>query len=53
MKRWLLMGFLGLTGTLALAAATLCLTSGCSSMGYYAQSVGGHMALLRAARPVP
>jgi predicted aminopeptidase len=52
-KRWLLMGFLGLIGTLALAAATLCLTSGCSSMGYYAQSVGGHLAMLRAARPVP
>ena len=46
------MGFLGLVGTLALAAATLCLTSGCSSMGYYAQSVGGHLAMLRAARPV-
>jgi predicted aminopeptidase len=52
-KRWLLMGVLGLTGTLALAAASLCLTSGCSSMGYYAQSIGGHLALLRAARPVP
>ena len=53
MKRWLLMSFFGLIGTLALAAATLCLTSGCSSMGYYAQSIGGHLSMLRAARPVP
>lgn len=29
------------------------LTSGCSSLGYYAQSVGGHLKLLNAARPVP
>ena len=53
MKRWLLMASLGLSGTVALAAATLCLTSGCSSIGYYAQSIGGHMAMVRAARPVP
>ena len=37
----------------ALATATACLTSGCSSLGYYAQSVSGHMSLLNAARPVP
>jgi predicted aminopeptidase len=47
------MAGLGLIGTLALAAASVCLTSGCSSIGYYAQSVGGHLSLLRAARPVP
>jgi len=47
------MSALGLIGTLALAAAAVCLTSGCSSMGYYAQSIGGHLSLLRAARPVP
>ncbi|HEY9239993.1 MAG TPA: aminopeptidase, partial [Burkholderiaceae bacterium] len=29
------------------------LTSGCSTLGYYAQSVGGHLALVHAARPVP
>lgn len=29
------------------------LGSGCSSLGYYAQSVGGHLRLLNAARPVP
>ncbi len=36
-----------------LAAGTVCLTSGCSTLGYYAQSVGGHLALVRAAKPVP
>lgn len=34
------------------AIATLAL-SGCATLGYYAQSVGGHLALLRAARPIP
>ncbi len=34
----------------ALAAAAL--MSGCSSVGYYAQSVRGHLALVAAARPV-
>ena len=38
-------------GVTALAAA-VCLTTGCS-LGYYAQSVGGHLKLLNAARPVP
>ncbi len=52
-RRALLMASLGLIGTVALAAAALCLTSGCSTVGYYAQSVGGHLSLLRAARPVP
>jgi len=52
-KRWALMSALGLIGTLMLAAAAVCLTSGCSSMGYYAQSIGGHLSLLRASRPVP
>lgn len=47
------MASLGLIGTLALATAAVCLTGGCSSVGYYAQSIGGHLALLRAARPVP
>jgi predicted aminopeptidase len=52
-KRWLLMASLGVVGTIALATATVCLTSGCSTLGYYAQSVGGHLAMVRAARPVP
>jgi len=52
-RRALLMASLGLIGTAVAAAAAVCLTSGCSSIGYYAQSVGGHLSLLRAARPVP
>ena len=52
-RRVLLMASLGVIGTAALAVGVVCLTSGCSSVGYYAQSVGGHLSLLRAARPVP
>ena len=37
----------------SLAGAGVCLTSGCSTVGYYAQSVTGHLELLQAARPVP
>ena len=44
---------LGTAGAVSLAAATVCLTSGCSTLGYYAQSIGGHLAIVRAARPVP
>jgi len=47
------MAGLGIVGVAALAAATVCLTSGCSTFGYYAQSVGGHLDLVRAAKPVP
>jgi len=43
----------GGVGVALLAAATLCLTTGCSTVSYYAQSVGGHVSLLQAARPVP
>jgi predicted aminopeptidase len=50
-KRWLVASA-GLAATLALAAASVCLTSGCSSLGYIAQSVSGHVHLLQAARPV-
>ena len=56
MKRgWLILGMtsLGAVGVAWLAAATVCVTSGCSTIGYYAQSVGGHLAIVRAARPVP
>src|SRR5205085_4961157 len=52
MGRWLLMAGAGLAGMLALAVATVCATAGCSTVGYYAHSVGGHLELLRAARPV-
>jgi predicted aminopeptidase len=51
MRRWV-MASLGLVGTAAVAVAALCLTSGCSSLGYYAQSVGGHLDLLNRAKPV-
>lgn len=45
----------GLAGTAAVviaAAALACGTSGCSSLGYIGQSVGGHLDLMRRARPV-
>jgi len=47
------MAVLGLFGTVTLAAATVCVTAGCSTLGYYAQSVGGHLDLLGSAKPVP
>jgi predicted aminopeptidase len=50
-RGWLMAGF-GTVVVGLLAGATLCLTSGCSTLGYYAQSVGGHVDLLNAARPV-
>lgn len=53
MRRWLLMASLGLAATVAVAAATVCLATGCSTIGYYAHSARGHIDLLRAARPVP
>ncbi len=40
-------------GLAALATATVCLTSGCSSVGYYSQAMTGHFGLLNKARPVP
>jgi predicted aminopeptidase len=52
-RQLLLMASFSIAGMAALAAATVCLTSGCSTLGYYAQSVGGHIDLLRSARPVP
>ena len=36
----------------ALAAATVCLASGCSTIGYYAQSATGHLDLLPFVRRV-
>ena len=56
MNRGWLMASLGLGGLLtaaAFASATVCLTSGCSTIGYYAQSAVGHLNLVEAARPVP
>jgi predicted aminopeptidase len=51
-KRALLMAGLGLLGIAAIAVGTACLTSGCSTIGYYHQSVSGHLEMVRAARPV-
>lgn len=42
----------GVLGAAALAASALCLTAGCSSPGYFAQAVGGHLDLTHRARPV-
>ena len=54
MKRgWLLVSVASIGAVLLLAAGTVCLGSGCSTLGYYAQSVGGHLAIVRAAKPVP
>ncbi len=52
MKRRLAMAAWSLLGTALLTGAALCLTSGCSTLGYYSQSVGGHLALVGSARPV-
>ncbi len=50
--RWGLASALGVVGVPLAAVATLCLTSGCASIGYLGQSATGHIGLLRAARPV-
>ena len=39
--------------TLALAGAAMLALSGCASLGYYWQSVSGHVQVMQAARPVP
>ena len=39
-----------LAGTIVLAIVA---AAGCSTLGYYAQSIQGHFAMLRAARPIP
>ena len=46
------LAFGGIAATLLVAGAVVCLTSGCSTVGYYARSVTGHLELLQAARPV-
>ena len=46
------MAGLGLAGAAALALAALCLGSGCADLGYYRQSVGGHLDLMARAKPV-
>ena len=46
-------GLGGIAATVLIAGATVCLGSGCSTVGYYARSVTGHLELLQAAKPVP
>ena len=43
---------LGLAGALLLAVGAVCLGSGCSELGYYRQSVAGHLDLMSRAKPV-
>jgi predicted aminopeptidase len=35
------------------AVLVVAIVGGCSTLGYYAQSVSGHLAMLRSARPIP
>lgn len=42
----------GLAGALLLAGGAVCLTSGCSTLAYYAQAANGHLTLIQQARPV-
>ncbi len=51
-RRWLVANLAGV-GAGLFAVAAVCLGSGCSTLGYYSQSIGGHLALVSAARPVP
>jgi predicted aminopeptidase len=46
------MGAGGLLLAWVLGAAALCLSSGCTTISYYAQAAGGHLELIRLARPV-
>ncbi len=46
------MGAASLLGVVLLAAGTVCLTAGCSTLGYYAQAAQGHFGVLNKARPV-
>ena len=45
-------GLGGVAAVVVAAVALACGTSGCSSLGYIGQSVGGHLDLMRRARPV-
>jgi predicted aminopeptidase len=52
LRRAFLMAALGGAAGVLLLAGTACLTSGCSTLGYIGQSVGGHLDLMQRARPV-
>jgi len=43
---------LGFVGTLLAVLTAACLSSGCSSLGYYGQAVGGHLDIVQRSRPV-
>jgi predicted aminopeptidase len=51
-RRWLVVASIGAGATLVVVLATACLTAGCSNLGYYAQSVSGHLDLVARAKPV-
>jgi predicted aminopeptidase len=48
----LMAGFGGIAAVVLASALLVCGTSGCSSLGYIGQSVGGHVDLMQRARPV-
>ena len=52
MRRGLIVAGAGLVGTALVAAAAVCLGSGCSTLAYYGQAVHGHLDLIGRARPV-
>ena len=52
LKVWIVAGLFSTLGLAALVGGTLCLSSGCGSVGYLAQAAAGHLNLLAAARPV-
>ncbi len=55
LRSWKFLALMAAAGLATLAlftAATVCLTSGCSSLGYYAQAVGGHLDIVTRSRAV-
>jgi len=52
-RRTLAVAGASLIAALALAAGAVCLSAGCSQIGYYGQAVSGHLALMQRARPLP
>jgi predicted aminopeptidase len=50
--RTALMAASALAAVALVGTAVMCLGSGCSNIGYYAQSVSGHVDMMRRAQPV-
>ena len=46
------MAFGGVASAALIAAAAVCMGSGCSTIGYYGQAVGGHLSLMQRTQPV-